>query len=99
MSDLNLGKRGERAILDREDRIWKFTVVGNFGLVLFTKPGLGLVSGFGLLSKQHTNRRERGDKAREVVRGSSPGSGGWTASCRSGVPNPWAEDQYWSEAC
>ena len=50
-------EREERAILGREDRIQKFTVFGYFGFVLFTKPGLGLVPGFGLLSKQCTNRR------------------------------------------
>lgn len=49
------GKGRKKAILGNEDWLWKFTAFGNFVLfcfVLFTKPGLGLVVGFGLPSKQ-----------------------------------------------
>lgn len=76
-------KLEERAILSREDRIWESILFSNFHFVLFIEPGLGVVPGFGLLLKLCTNRREREDNTTQVVRGSSPGYRGWTASCRS----------------
>lgn len=70
---LGWGEGRKKAILGSEDCMWKYTAFGNFGFVLFTKPGLGLVPGFSLPSNQYANRRAREDKARKVVRGSLPG--------------------------
>lgn len=70
---LGWGEGRKKAILGSEDCTLKFTAFGNFGFVLFTKPGLGLVPGFSLPSNQYGDRRARGDKARKVVRGSLPG--------------------------
>lgn len=48
-----VGERKEKAIPGREDRMWKFTISGDFGfgIKFLTQAGLGLALGLGLPSK------------------------------------------------